>query len=79
MPSLQSSLWLVEFDQNIWSNGAVRYGVYTTALRILVPDESVMSFQLLFGYIGLLNALVLLPVLLILVQTAPQVGRQHNI
>lgn len=56
-----------------------RYGVYTTALRILVPDESVMSFQLLFGYIGVLNALVLLPVLLILVQTAPQVGRQHNI
>lgn len=53
--------------------------MYTTALRILVPDESVMSFQLLFGYIGVLNALVLLPVLLILVQTAPQVRRQHNI
>lgn len=50
-----------------------RYGVYTTALRVLVPDDSVMSFQLLFGYIGLFNAAALLPVLIILIFAAPAV------
>lgn len=42
---------------------AVGYGAYTCLLRYLCPkDEDRMSMQLLFGYIGLLNMVVLLPV-----------------
>ncbi|KAM3573048.1 hypothetical protein VYU27_004981 [Nannochloropsis oceanica] len=48
---------------------AVMYGVYTTALRVLVPDDSSVSFQLLFGYIGLLCLLLLLPPTLLLLAT----------
>jgi len=48
---------------------AVMYGVYTTALRVLVPDDSSVSFQLLFGYIGLLSLLLLLPPTLLLLAT----------
>jgi len=44
-----------------------RYGVYTTAMRVLVPDDRVISFQLAFGYLGLFNAVALLPVLLLLI------------
>jgi solute carrier family 35 protein F5 len=42
-------------------------------MRILVPEEGKLSFQLLFGYIGLFNGLSLLPVLLILIRAAPKV------
>ena len=42
-------------------------------MRIMVPNDSVLSFQLLFGYIGLFNAISLLPVLLILRATTPSV------
>lgn len=42
---------------------AIGYGAYTNLLRHLCPkDEDRMSMQLLFGYIGLLNMVVLLPV-----------------
>ena len=42
---------------------AIGYGAYTVLLRHLCPkDESRMSMQLFFGYIGLLNMVVLLPV-----------------
>jgi solute carrier family 35 protein F5 len=42
---------------------AIGYGAYTVLLRHLCPkDENRMSMQLLFGYIGLLNMSVLLPV-----------------
>eukprot|EP00986_Skeletonema_menzelii_P008373 scaffold3508_cov149-Skeletonema_menzelii.AAC.8 len=42
---------------------AIGYGAYTVLLRHLCPkDEYRMSMQLLFGYIGLLNMMVLLPV-----------------
>jgi len=42
---------------------AVGYGLYTNLIRFLCPkDESKMSMQLMFGYIGLLNLLLLLPV-----------------
>lgn len=42
---------------------AIGYGAYTVLLRHLCPkDEDRMSMQLLFGYIGLLNMMVLLPV-----------------
>lgn len=46
--------------------GAAGYGLYTTAIRYKVPDEDAISMQLLLGYIGLINAIVLLPALLIL-------------
>ena len=42
---------------------AIGYGAYTVLLRHLCPkDEDRMSMQLLFGYIGLLNMMALLPV-----------------
>ncbi len=42
---------------------AIGYGAYTVLLRHLCPkDENRMSMQLFFGYIGLLNMSVLLPV-----------------
>ncbi|KAL3770216.1 hypothetical protein ACHAWU_009156 [Discostella pseudostelligera] len=42
---------------------AIGYGAYTNLLRHLCPkDEDLMSMQLLFGYIGLLNMVILLPV-----------------
>ena len=44
---------------------AVGYGTYTVMIRVLCPrDERCMSMQLLLGYIGLLNAIVLSPVAL---------------
>ena len=42
---------------------AVGYGCYTVMLRVACPrDENVFSMQLLLGYIGLLNMLLLSPV-----------------
>lgn len=42
---------------------ALGYGTYTVLIRTLCPkDESKMSMQLLLGYIGGINGLVLLPV-----------------
>jgi solute carrier family 35 protein F5 len=44
---------------------AVGYGTYTVMIRVYCPrDESSMSMQLLLGYIGLLNAIVLSPITL---------------
>ena len=44
---------------------AIGYGAYTVLLRYLCPkDENRMSMQLFFGYVGLLNMMVLLPVAL---------------
>ncbi|KAL7529913.1 hypothetical protein ACHAWF_003155 [Thalassiosira exigua] len=41
---------------------AVGYGAYTVLLRHVCPkDEGRMSMQLLFGYVGLLNMVILLP------------------
>jgi solute carrier family 35 protein F5 len=42
---------------------AIGYGLYTVLLRYLCPkDEDRMSMQLFFGYVGLLNMIILLPV-----------------
>lgn len=42
---------------------AVGYGAYAVMIRIMCPrDESLMSMQLLLGYIGLFNAIVLSPI-----------------
>lgn len=54
-------------------DGTDRYGVYTTAMRVLVPDDDALSFQLLFGYVGALALLTLLPVALVLAAAAPKV------
>jgi solute carrier family 35, member F5 len=54
---------------------AIMYGVYTTAMKLMAPEDAKISFQLMFGYLGLFNALMLLPVLLILLFSAPAVSR----
>jgi solute carrier family 35 protein F5 len=46
--------------------GSAGYGLYTTAMKYKVPDDGQISMQLLLGYVGLINAIVLLPALLIL-------------
>mmetsp|Transcript_10847 Transcript_10847/g.24034 ORF Transcript_10847/g.24034 Transcript_10847/m.24034 type:complete len:377 (-) Transcript_10847:307-1437(-) len=46
--------------------GALGYGLYTIAIRYQIPDDEGISMQLLLGYVGLLNALFFLPVLLAL-------------
>ncbi len=48
--------------------GSIGYGLYTTAMRYKVPDDSQVSMQLLLGYIGLINAVILTPALVIMVR-----------
>ena len=47
--------------------GAMGYGLYTTVLRVKVQDDENASMQLLLGYMGLVNALILSPILLFMV------------
>ena len=47
--------------------GAVGYGLYTTAMRLKVTDDENASMQLLLGYMGVVNAVSLLPVLIFMV------------
>ena len=47
--------------------GAVAYGLYTTAVKVKIPDSShKVSMTLLFGLVGILNAIVLLPAIVFL-------------
>lgn len=46
---------------------AVGYGVYTTIIRRQIPTDDGISMQLLLGYIGLFNALMLSPVLIVMI------------
>ena len=47
---------------------AVGYGAYAVMIRIMCPrDERLMSMQLLLGYIGLINCVILSPVALYIV------------
>ena len=48
--------------------GAMGYGLYTTVLRVKVQDDNSASMQLILGYMGLVNALVLSPILLLMVR-----------
>ncbi len=41
--------------------GAFMYGVYTTAMRRLLPDGTHISLSLFFGLIGFMNGICLLP------------------
>ncbi|TDH74408.1 hypothetical protein CCR75_001973 [Bremia lactucae] len=43
---------------------AFMYGVYTTAIRALIPHEEQVNLSLFFGFVGLINMIVLLPVVL---------------
>jgi drug/metabolite transporter (DMT)-like permease len=46
--------------------GSIGYGLYTTAMRAKAPEESNINMQLLLGYIGIINAVILLPILLMM-------------
>lgn len=48
--------------------GAAGYGLYTSVLRAKIADDECASMQLLLGYMGLVNALVLSPVLVLMVR-----------
>ena len=51
---------------------AIGYGAYTVLLRHLCPkDEKRMSMQLFFGYVGLLNMAILLPIAIWVVLSSP--------
>jgi len=47
---------------------AIGYGIYTTVIRLRVPDDDRFSMQLLLGYIGLFNTILFAPVLVICVR-----------
>ena len=55
-------------DLHLWGDilsviSAAFYGIYTVMVRLLCPrDESLMSMQLFFGYIGLWNVIALSPI-----------------
>jgi solute carrier family 35, member F5 len=65
-----SALFLPAMDDRgaMWGDAlgllsAVGYGTYTVMIRVQCPkDERAMSMQLLLGYIGLWNALILSPI-----------------
>ena len=46
---------------------AAGYGLYTTVLKVQVQDDNAVLMQLLLGYLGLINAIILLPLLIIMV------------
>jgi solute carrier family 35 protein F5 len=61
-------------EDTVWGDflallSAVMYGVYCTALRVMSPSDDVVSMPLMFGYMGLFNGVIFLPVLLYLVAT----------
>ncbi|OQR87530.1 Drug/Metabolite Transporter (DMT) Superfamily [Achlya hypogyna] len=56
---------------NVWGDAlalfaAFMYGVYTTAIRRCIPDETRVSLGLFFGLLGVLNFVCLLPLVLLL-------------
>ncbi len=50
--------------------GAIGYGLYSTVLKLKVPqndeDETTVPNQLLFGYIGLVNIVIFMPFIIIM-------------
>lgn len=42
------------------------YGLYTTVLRSKSPDDDDFPMQLVLGYVGLINGIILCPVVIIL-------------
>jgi solute carrier family 35, member F5 len=45
---------------------AMGYGLYTTVIRLFIPDDEGISMQLLLGYIGIINAVIAAPVLIVM-------------
>eukprot|EP00466_Bigelowiella_natans_P009514 jgi/Bigna1/55457/estExt_Genewise1Plus.C_600053 len=45
---------------------AFMYGVYTVCIRWKIPDESAVSLPLFFGFLGLINMIMLAPVVIAL-------------
>ncbi|TMW57195.1 hypothetical protein Poli38472_003120 [Pythium oligandrum] len=43
---------------------AFMYGVYTTCIRRLIPDEESVSIALFFGFLGAINFVVLFPIVI---------------
>jgi solute carrier family 35, member F5 len=43
------------------------YGLYTTVLKTKIPDDDAQLMQLVLGYLGLINTVIMLPVLVILI------------
>ena len=48
---------------------AVMYSVYTVLIRVYIPDDTTVAMPLFFGYLGVLNSLLLLPVIFVLLAT----------
>jgi solute carrier family 35 protein F5 len=46
--------------------GAAGYGMYTTMLRLKVSEDGSASMQLLLGYLGLVSAIILSPMLILM-------------
>ena len=47
--------------------GALGYGLYTTLIKLKVPEVEMVSIQLLFGWVGVVNAILFLPAIIVLV------------
>jgi len=43
--------------------GAIAYSCYTVLIKVYVPNDDAVAMPLLFGYLGMLNALILAPFL----------------
>jgi solute carrier family 35 protein F5 len=53
---------------------AMMYGVYSTTLRVLCPDDEFISMPLMFGYLGVCTSVLLFPILAYLLATGELQG-----
>jgi len=51
---------------------AFMYGVYTVNIRRLIPDEAAVPLPLFFGFLGLINMIMLAPIVVILHYTGQE-------
>ena len=56
---------------------AVAYGLYTTAIRRLVPGDGRISLSAFFGFLGLFNSVLMLPIVLGLAAAGVEDVRRH--
>lgn len=69
MPSVRDNDWWTQeralFGDALGLISAIGYGGYAVMVRVMCPrDESLMSMELLLGYIGLFNMVALSPILI---------------
>ena len=43
--------------------------MYTVLIRVYIPDDTTVAMPLFFGYLGLLNSTLLVPVIFLLLAT----------